>query len=145
MRFEEVEELLKNYNSIKLQIYIFKEELSSIENTGVSAINYDFKSSPTNEIQRPTENEALYITQRKKQLEMKIFILEKKINIIDRALEHLEDTERDIITMRFIKNEPFYKICLEVHVSERWAREIRRRAITKIASFIDIKNGQRRA
>lgn len=123
---------------IKTRICVLESELESIQVVGVSAIAYDVKSSKTNKIDRPTENEAMKLSDRKAGVEKELFLLRHKKDIIDSALLCLNERERIVVVRRVIENYPFGYICNELHISESYAHRIKNLALKKLSRIIVI-------
>lgn len=117
-----------DYKQIRVQIDILKVDLKTIEMTGVSAINYNTSS------QAITSNkaEAKKTKEYKAEIEQTIFILERKLAIIDKAMGILNTIQRELITKKLIEDEPYYKVCGDLHVGERYARKIKKKAILRM-------------
>lgn len=100
----------------------------------ISAIDYEKEpTSETYAFHSATEEAGIYIADRKNLLEKRIKITEGKTERIDRAIAALNDTERQIITERYIEGRQWWQVAYSVKINERWCREIRKRAVNKIA------------
>lgn len=132
-----IENMIKEYKEIQVEIDILKEELKSIEVTGISAINYEgVGNGKTYSISRPVENEVIQMERIKEDIKDKIFVLEKRLSIIEKALEVLNETERTIIHKQLIDGEPYFTFTGSLHISERTAKRIKKVAISKMARII---------
>ena len=124
MDYEQIKEALESYNTTRIQIGILKDELESIKRTGLSAMGHE----DTN----PEENETY-----KSELENKMFNMTKKLAIIDKAMGALNQLSKEIIIRKVINDEPYYKVCGDLHIGERYARKIKKRSILKMEEIIN--------
>jgi DNA-directed RNA polymerase specialized sigma subunit len=132
--YKATEKFLYNYNSLKASIENMKQEIEEIEYLGMSAINYDHEiTGKTFVFHSITENEAIKVSEKKRILETRIKILENKLERIDRAVDALNDIEQKIIKLRYYEEWQWCQIAYEVRYSEKWCRELRRRAVRKVA------------
>ncbi|AYO30819.1 hypothetical protein D2962_09525 [Biomaibacter acetigenes] len=132
--YKATEKFLYNYNSLKASIENMKQEIEGMDYREISAINYDKEpTSKTYAFYSITEEAGVRAADKKRLLEQRIKATEGKIERIDRAIEALNDTERQIITERYINGKQWWQIAYSVRINERWCREIRKRAVTKIA------------
>ncbi|MCT8978668.1 hypothetical protein N4T77_18930 [Clostridium sp. CX1] len=127
-KINEVESFLYNYKSIKLAIENLKMELSIMDETAVSAIQYKEASGKTNKFNSNVENQLM----KKELLESRIRHMEAKINQIDKSLEILPDTEREVIKNFYIEGKCYFQFCNELRLSERTSQRIKNRALNKI-------------
>lgn len=135
MDFDEVKKILEDYQEIKTRIQVLREDLESINRIGISAINFNGGYEET--VSKPTKIEAKKTAEYKIELENTISLLEKKIIIIDKAVEILPDNYKAFIKMKLIKKISYYQVCTQLHISERYARKIKKRAIQKIVSVVN--------
>ena len=133
--YKSVEKLLYNYNMLKINIEITDKQLEELkEEDGVTAIDYDGVSvSDTNKFYSQTEDAAMMNIGIEELLKKRKERIQNKIDIIDRLLQGLNDTERTIIEMHYIKGKQWWQIAYEVKYSERHCRRIRTDAICKLA------------
>lgn len=132
--YKATEKFLYNYNSLKASIENMKQEIEEIEYLGMSAINYDHEiTGKTFAFHSLTESEAMRAADRKQMLQQRIEILESKIERIDRAIEALNKTEQKIINLRYKEGRQWWEIAYEMRYSEKWCKELRKRAVNKIA------------
>lgn len=132
--YKATEKFLYNYNSLKASIENMKQEIEEIDYLEISAVNYEKEpTSETYTFHSITEEAAIYTADKKSLLEQRIKITEGRIDRIDRAIEALNDTERQIITDRYINGRQWWEVAYSVKFNERWCKEIRRRAVEKIA------------
>lgn len=132
--YKATEKFLYNYNSLKASIENMKQEIEEIDYKEIPGINYDKeRTSKTYAFHSITEDEGIKVADKKILLEKRIKATEGKIERIDRAIEALNDTERQIITERYINGRQWWEVAYSVKFNERWCKEIRRRAVKKIA------------
>jgi DNA-directed RNA polymerase specialized sigma subunit len=132
--YKATEKFLYNYNSLKASIENMKQEIDEMDYREISAIDYEKEPvSETYAFHSATEEAAIYAADKKSLLEQRIKTTEGKLERIDRAIEALNDTERQIITERYINGKQWWQVAYSVKFNERWCKEIRRRAVEKIA------------
>ena len=131
--YKATELFLYNYNSLKASIKNIWQELEEIDYREISAVDLQYEPVATNAIHQPTEEAAVRVADLKTHLEQRIKITESKLERIDRAIEALNPTERQIIEQRYKNGKQWWEIAYEVKFNERWCKEIRRRAVNKIA------------
>lgn len=134
--YKRVENLLRNYRTLKDHIEIKKKELEELEPDGVSAIELEERTSKTYKINDPVFQEAVAMEKEKEKIKKQIKKKEKIIGGIDFALEKLDYREREIIKLRYIEGKQWWQVGAEVHYSPRWCKEIRTEAINKMAVII---------
>lgn len=108
-RASEAEKWLYNYKSIKAGIQSLKEEYEVLK---------DVSSGADTEL-------AL--------LDSRIKSMERKIQQIDRALDSLNNVEREIIQYKCIEGMYYYQFTYKVYTGERQCMRIKQRALNKIA------------
>lgn len=132
--YKATEKFLYNYNSLKASIENMKQEIEEMDYREISAVNYENETTgETYAFHSTTEEAAVYTADKKSLLEQRIKTTEGKIERIDRAIKALNDTERQIITERYINGKQWWQVAYIVKFNERWCKEIRRRAVEKIA------------
>lgn len=124
LNYDQIKEALEHYNTTRTQIGILKDELQSIERTGLSAIGHEDAT---------LEDKQTY----RSELENKIFNLEKKLAIIDKAIGALKQISKEVIIRKVINDEPYYMVCGDLHIGERYARKIKKIAILKMEEIIN--------
>lgn len=127
-KINEVESFLYNYKSINLAIENLKMELDLMDETVISAVQYEECAGKTNKFNSVVENKL----GRKELLEKRIKHMEIKINQIDKALDILPDTERDVIKNFYIEGKCYFQFCNELRISERTSKRIKNNALNKI-------------
>ncbi|WP_052045133.1 sigma factor-like helix-turn-helix DNA-binding protein [Caloranaerobacter azorensis] len=131
--YKATEKFLYNYKPLKISIKNMESELEELEPIGVSAINYENeKTGITYKINKIVENEAIDLISKKELLKDRIEKTKRLVNRIERALETLNDSERKVIEKRYFEAKQWFEIAYEVKYSERWCRDIRKRAIDKL-------------
>lgn len=133
--YKSVEKLLYNYNMLKINIEITGKQLEELKHEdGMTGISYDGeKTGKTYKFHSQTEDTAVRNIGVEELLKKRKEKLQNKIDIIDRLLEGLNDIERTIIEMHYIKGKQWWRIAYEVKYSERHCRRIRSEAICKLA------------
>ena len=135
MLMSSVENFYEDLNELIAQIEVLKSELISLEATGISAMKLD-KIGTSYNISKPTEKDALYLIERRVDIENKVIIFEQRLEILQNALKALTSYEYQIIKRKVIDNEPFYRICGDLKISERNARRTKARALIKLERTI---------
>lgn len=130
-----VENYYEDLNELKAQIEVLKSELFSLEATGISAMRLD-KIGTSYNISKPTEIDALNLIEKRTELHQKIIVMQQKVEILECALQALTPYEYEIVKRKIIDNEPFYRICGDLKVSERNARRTKARALVKLERTI---------
>lgn len=131
--------LLLNYNRNKLEIENLKlaiEEIS-LENDGVSAIDYSRdKTGPTNKITRMVEDLAINNIDKKEWYKNKLKKKEIELKKIDNAMKLLDERTRDIITMYYIDKMSMNDISAKVNLVIPYCSTIKNRGIKEIEKVI---------
>ncbi|KNF06988.1 DNA-directed RNA polymerase specialized sigma subunit, sigma24 [Gottschalkia purinilytica] len=132
--YKSTEKLLYNYNMLKVSIENMNAEIRELESeSGVTSIDYESeKIAPTNKIGNPTEEVAIKNITSIDLLKKRIEKTQDKIDKMDRAIEKLSESEKQIITMRYIDGKQWFEIAYEANYNERWCKELRKRAIKKL-------------
>lgn len=133
-KYAKVEQLLSNYKMLEISIRNMKQEIEYIEKEdGMSGISYDgISTSPTNQCKSATEGIALSNMEKIHFLEHSIERATRQIEKVDRALEGLEEIEKQIINEKYINSRQWWQVAGIVKYSESWCKQIRRRAISKL-------------
>lgn len=133
--YKETEHLLYNYNMFQISIENLKQEIEHLKKEdGIKSVDYQqATTSQTYQYKSVVEDIVLAVSDRIHCLERSIERMQNKIDAINRALDGLTKTERQIIQKRYFEGKPWYVIAYEVAYNERWCKELRRRAISKIA------------
>lgn len=117
-----VEELLKEYKEIKTRLGRMKDEHESLEKLGRGIL-------------------AGQQQQSKDQIEAEIFLLGKRIKIIDDAIGTLPELQRRVIERHIIDGEPYFVVCAEMYMGERGVRNLKKRAMLTLERIIPIGGG----
>lgn len=134
--YKTVEAFLYNYNQLKISIDNIKkeiEELHKAENIGLPSMGQGEKTGRTYKFHSETESEGVNIADKTELLQQRIDIIQSKISRLDNAINALNDMEQKIIKMHYIEGKQWWQIAYEVKYAESWCREIRKRAVNKIA------------
>ena len=111
-----------------------QQELEEEVYYGLPATNYDREPTcKTYAFHSATEESAIVAVERENRLKQRIKVLQSKIERIDRAISALNATERLIITERYLEGKQWWQVAYKVQYNERWCREIRKRAVHKVA------------
>lgn len=132
--YSKVEELLKNYKMMKINIENIEEKIEFTKgDIGLKGIVYDgISTSPTNEIKSSVETTVLSIQEEVHFLTRNIERLTMTIESVDRALEGLEETERNVVIEKYVNAKQWWEVASIVRYSERHCKNIRKRAIDKM-------------
>ena len=130
-----VENYYEDLNELRAHIEVLKSELYSLEATGISAMKID-KVGHSYNISKPTEQDALGLIEKRTELHQKIIVMQQRVEILDKALVGLTPFEYEIMKRKVIDNEPFYRICGDLKISDRHARRTKARALIKLERTI---------
>jgi DNA-directed RNA polymerase specialized sigma subunit len=132
--YKATEKFLYNYNSLKASTENMKQEIEELDYREISAVDYEKEpSGKTYAFHSKTEESAIYAAEKKKLLEQRIKTTERKLDRIDRAVEALNEIEQKIIKLRYYEGRQWWQIAYEMRYSEKWCKELRRRAVHKVA------------
>jgi len=131
--YKATEKYLYNYNSLKASIENMQKEITEMEYAGMSAMDPAHIPAKTYKYYSPSEDEAIRIAEKKTALQKRIKSTRGKLERIDRAIEALSEVERRIITERYIQCRPWWEVAYSAKYNERWCREIRWKAVRKVA------------
>lgn len=110
-------DLLKEYKENYTKIKILQKELESLNFIGKTVI-----------IQGTIKT--------KEQISEEIFLLEMRIKIIDEAMSALPELQKKVIERRVIDGEPYFIVCGELHMGERYARQLKKKALQTLERII---------
>lgn len=117
--YKGVEHLLYSLPFLKVYAKSKEEELSCMEHDNLQGMSYDgVSTSPTFCIKRETEDIALGNIARIDSIHKDIKRVRSKINAIERSLDLLDDTQREIIECKYLLKMPLDKISDRVHKSK---------------------------
>lgn len=134
--YKKTERLLENYRALKGYVEMKGKELEEIEYQGISAMELGEKTSKTYKINDPVFEEVASMDQCKEKIKQEIEKKDRVVRKIDFALSKLDDTQRKIIELKYIKGKQWWEIGAEVCYSERWCKHLRTKAINKMAIII---------
>jgi len=128
--YKQTERWYYRLNALKTRIENLKQEYAEKEAEAEGkGIDYsEDKLSETYKFHSSTESIGIELAQ----IKMKIEMLQNRVDIMERSLKILNDTEIRIITMKYFENEPWYKIAYELKYNESHCRRIRTHAIEKL-------------
>lgn len=118
----------------KINIGILEKEIEFVkEDIELQGISYDgVSTSPTNEIKSITESTVLGKLEKVDYLEHLIKRHKMDIEKLEKALEGLEEIERDVVVERYIKAKQWWQVAGVVRYSESHSKLIRKKAIDKL-------------
>lgn len=133
--YKKLESDLYNYKALKQSIVSLRKDIEEFERIdGVNSVSFDsLKISKTFKFSSSVEDSALSNIEKIDYIRHCIRRTEDTIKNIEEAFELLTQEERDIIEYRYIDNKPWYNIAYKVKYNERWCRELRKRAMVKMA------------
>lgn len=139
--YDELENILDNYNNIKIEIKNARLEIEEIESEylGASAINYDEKTGQTNKFSSVVENEVLQKEKLVNRLEKEIESKQRLIQKIDNSLETLLETERKVIEYKFFKRLQYKEIEQLLGMDRNYCCDLKRRTVEKLIPLVFIK------
>lgn len=128
--YKKTEKCLYRLNALKTRIENLKQQYTEKElEAGGEGIDYSKdKLCQTYKFNSTTESIGIELAQ----IKMMIDILQSKVDIMERSLFILNQTERKIINMKYLDNEPWFKIAYEMKYNESHCRRIRNHAIEKL-------------
>lgn len=131
---QQIVEWLENYNSYKAGIENLKQNIEDIAEEGMG-ISYDNEPvSGGNAFNSVVENAVIKMD--KLEIQKRIKAMTNIVNSIDRALESLTDTERQVIINRCIKGKYYYQFTYEIGVGEKTAKRYKKEALRKMSIAI---------
>lgn len=138
---KKVEDILYNYENIKVEIENIKIEIEDIKSDygEITADSYKEKTGSTNKFNSTIENEIIKKDCLIKKLTYELNKKERLIGKIDNALNILSDTEKKIIQYKCFKKLQYKQISSLLNLDYNYACEVKRKAIEKITPYIYIK------
>ncbi len=134
---EEIENLFRDYKFIELQILKLEYQIDNSDSDNLKSMNYNgIKTSPTNSIPRPTENQAIHNIEVEERNSRLINKYKKLINIMDKSLELLPELQKGVIIKNIIEKKSFYVVCMELHISNSYAKKIKIKAVNNLLKYI---------
>ena len=122
-------EWLGDYNSYKAGIENLKQNIEEIAEANMG-VSYDIEMVSGGNIFNSTVEKAVI------ELEKRIKIMTGIVNKIDRALESLNDREKEVIINRCIKGKYYYQFIKEIGISEVSAKRYKKEALRKMSISI---------
>lgn len=144
--YKGLEGILYNYRLIKAGIEINKCKISNIEledpEDGVAAIGYSEKISKTNKFNSAVEDATIRNIETKekmkKDLEKAIARDTNTIQMVDLLLENLNEAEREVIELFYIKDMTWVQVSMKTNYSTSWCQELRCKAMDKMLSMANM-------
>lgn len=137
-------EILEMYKMLEAEIRDLEyriEELESIEQIGITAINYDKERiSKTYKFNSIVENTAISIADEVKLLQLEKIHKEILKKRIDNALNALNDDEKQVVILKFVEKMQWFRVSMEVCKSERSCKRIVSNAFEKLENIL-FENG----
>jgi DNA-directed RNA polymerase specialized sigma subunit len=133
MEYLEINETLQQFPKIMARINILKTEIDAIESTGISAISFDAREGIEVKFQHTTKRQM-------ENIKNIIILLEQKIKIINMAILVLPELQQDFIKLKYFENKPYYQVCGQLNISERYARIIKSKAIHQMVEIMKETN-----
>lgn len=126
----QITEWLKDYNSYKAGILNLENLIRDIAEEDIT-VNYDKNvSGPTYKFNSAVENAILKID--KLNIEHRINVMKKILESIDRAMDSLCETEKEVLIKRCVKGMYYYQFCYDLGISERTAKRVKKEALNKM-------------
>ncbi|MBO0555691.1 hypothetical protein EXQ41_06450 [Clostridium botulinum] len=138
----ELEKLLYKYKEMIAEIKNIDIEIEYITQhpEGISAMNYEEKSSATNKFNSSVENEVIEIDEKierlKEQKAEQVYWTSK----IDNALEVLDQRNEEIIKMKYFEKINNTKIAARLNLTEEWICKLKNDSLKQLFKLILIKN-----
>lgn len=136
-----IEKWLKEYNDTLIQLNSYKSLYNDFEKQvrDGDALAYDKdKLSKTYKISSDTEDKAIILAN----ISIKINHLESKVLVIQQGIKQLNEKERRIIELRYMRlnrwDKPltWVQISREMNYDTSWCRELRNRAINTLTGVM---------
>lgn len=137
MNYDDLQSKIRDYNKIKIQIEILKDNIRAIEIIGIPALKYDIINRNGNGISDITGKQAIEYEEKKEKFKKRILVLEEQIIIIEKSRKVLSELENEIIEEVLIEHKPYYKVCESLHISEGYAKRVKKRALKKMLEVLE--------
>lgn len=125
--------MLKDYRMMQINIINMEKEIEYLsEQDGITGIECGDGSGGSGGFKSVTERTALRNIDEIEKLRGKIRLGNLEIETINRLLDGLTETERQIIKVKYIDGLPWWQVAYSVGYSEKHAQKIRRRSINKM-------------
>lgn len=135
--YRATEKLLYSYKVFQVNIENMQSELEEMKSEShLKGVCFEGEPIQSSDISNPTEKNGLKNISREEMLLKRIESAKKKIKTINRSIACLSETEKKIVKMKYIEGKQWYKVAYAANYNERWCKEIRKRAIRKLAIAI---------
>lgn len=133
-KYQKIEKDLRKYKGLKVFIINAKEQIKLLKQDiqGATGISYDEIPAKTNNFHSVVETEVMNRDERVQTLEKKIMHAQELVNRVDRSLKVLNDFETEVLTLKYMDNQPWFIIAGEVGMSERQCKRKRTEAIKRL-------------
>lgn len=141
-RLGEIKDLIINYRFHRLNLEQLAKEIKLIEEEidGIKGTDYSLDKIQNSEIISNVEYLAIKIAEKKREYKYRELLLDT----IDKAVEELDDIDKQLIKMRYMDRNTFYlrwpKISMEIGYTERQCRRRIQKALEKIAISLNSIN-----
>lgn len=140
---EKVLEMLRNYKYNKSRIWNIELEICRHQRCGAdySIPSFDYskdKISSTNAVSSTVENAIMNVEKEIERLERKKNDIEMDVKLIDNSLYCLDETEKEIITLRYLADRTlkWKEVADRLNISESWGKTLHNEAIEKMSGVI---------
>lgn len=130
--YERTVEYLENYKPLQASIENMEKEIEELDYFAAKGICLEYTGRNGYKTSL-TEDAAINIMERKEQLRRAIRRTKHNLDKIDRGLETLNEVEKYIIVARYFEGQQWWTIAYRLKYSERWCKELRRRAVKRIS------------
>jgi ArpU family phage transcriptional regulator len=130
-KYTKTEEWLYKLDALKERIKNLKMQYEETELKAQSdGIDYSKdKLSNTYAFNSSTENIGIKLAE----IQQEIKEQENRVTMLESGLSILNETEKSILTNKYLSNEPWWKIAYNCGYSERQCRRVRSKAIEKLS------------
>lgn len=140
-KFKVMEGMLYNYKTMQQQINNLKLEIEYLKNnySGCGSIGYSERSGSTNEFKSTVENEIIKKEKKIERLQREISYKDKQLKKVDNALMVLDDTQRELINLRYIDGQgkiSWYRICEQLNLSKTSCNAYKNKAIEALIEIV---------
>lgn len=125
---------LREYKAYKCSIDNLNQLVIDVAEEGMGIDYSRDKIGQTNKFSSDVENKVIKLD--KFNIEHGIKSMSNVINAIDKAMESLTDTEKQVITNRCMNSMYYYQFCYKICASERTAKRIKKSALGKMRIVI---------
>jgi len=132
--YKKVERDLRKYKGLKVFVQNAKEQIALLKQDaqGITAITYDGAGVKTNSFYSSVETEVMNREEKIQRLEKKIMKAQELVDRVDRSLKILNEIDREILILKYMENQPWFKIASKVNMSERQCKRKRTEAIERL-------------